>query len=147
MGLNQLWFLPWDWVYLPWAYFCEYLNNIECLLARQTAWCISASQKFLVAALEPHSGIAWAETPPSGQGFEPCTWLFALPGRRGGQWFPATAIPWQWVVGLASGQGLGTNEVGTLVTRGSGIRDMWTELSEWAQNMNVFVPMWMLAKE
>lgn len=53
-----------------------------------------------------------------------------------------------WAVGygLASGQGLGTNQVRTLVTGLSGEWDMWMGLSEWAQNMNTLVPIRMLNK-
>lgn len=51
-----------------------------------------------------------------------------------------------WAVGdgLASSQGLGTNKVGTRVTKKSGRRDMWMDLSEWAWSMNLFLPMGMV---
>lgn len=37
-------------------------------------------------------------THPSGQDFEPCTWPFTLPGRRGDQIYATTAIPGLWVM-------------------------------------------------
>ena len=47
--------------------------------------------------------------PSSGQDYEPCTWLFTLPGET-------------WAVGnrLADGQGLRKNKVGTQATMKSG---------------------------
>lgn len=65
------------------------------------------------------------------------------------RWSAVSHYSDSWAVadGLAHGQGLGTNKVGTLVTTKSGGKDMWTDLSEWALSMSAFVPMWVLLKE
>lgn len=89
---------------------------------------------------EEHSWrITWKSPPLCGQDFEPCPCSFILPGRRSGQWHML-----QWFLGCGWWFSGGSR---TWNKQGQNISDKevwgwgkWVDLSEWAQGLNVFVP-------